>query len=134
MYNTKQKSQLIDFFKSNMSRQLSINEIIDGVCRDGVSGKSTIYRQLSKMVDNGTLLRVYGEDSKSVLYQYVGKETHCDTHFHLKCTQCGKLIHLDCIQLDEIGTHIEKEHKFAIDKKKTVFYGVCGMCADTAKE
>lgn len=128
MYKTKQKSRVLDFLKSNMSRQLSINEIIDGVCGDGVTGKSTIYRQISKMVEDGTLLRMHGEDSKSVIYQYMGEGTHCGEHFHLKCTECGRLIHLDCHHLENIGMHIQEEHKFLIDMKKTVLYGICDNC------
>ena len=128
MYNTKQKNQLVDFFKNNKSKQLSVNEIIDGVCREGEAGKSTIYRQISKMVIEGSLLRMHGENSKKIIYQYMGEGTHCDEHFHLKCTECGKLIHLDCHHLEEIGIHIENEHKFVIDTKKTILYGICESC------
>lgn len=130
MYNTKQKSRLIDFFKKNASSQLSVNEIISGVCGDGDTGKSTIYRLISKMAEDGTLLRMHGEDSKSVLYQYVGEGTHCGEHFHLKCKECGRLIHLDCHHLENIGMHIAEEHKFIIDTKKTVFYGICENCTN----
>ena len=128
MYNTKQKNHLLDFLKLNMSKQLSVNEIIDGVCSDGMTGKSTIYRQISKMVEDGTLLRMHGENSKNVIYQYMGEGTHCSEHFHLKCTECGKLIHLDCNHLENIGMHIEEEHQFIIDMKKTVLYGICDAC------
>ena len=95
MYNTKQKEKLIDYFKKNMSRQLTVNDIIDEVSKDGETGKSTVYRQISKMVEDGELLRMHGEDSKSVVYQYMGEGTHCSEHFHLKCIGCGRLMHLD---------------------------------------
>ena len=128
MYNTKQKNELINYLKNNATRQMSVNEILEAVCGVGKTGKSTVYRRLASMVKDGTLLRVYGEDSKSVFYQYVGRDTHCDEHFHLKCTGCGTLIHLDCGELEKIGMHIKKEHSFLIDTKKTIFYGLCKNC------
>ena len=128
MYNTKQKNELINYLKQNAARQMSVNEILDAVCGMGKTGKSTVYRRISAMVKDGTLLRVYGDDAKSVFYQYVGKDTHCDEHFHLKCTSCGSLIHLDCDELLKIGMHIKREHNFVIDTKKTIFYGLCKAC------
>lgn len=127
MYNTKQKKQLDDFFKNNTSKQLSVNEIVMGICPNG-SGKSTVYRLISKMVEDGTLIRLRGDDGKSILYQYAGEETGCAEHFHLKCTECGKLIHLDCDLFDKVGNHIKDEHQFIIDTKKTVLYGLCTDC------
>ena len=93
MYKTKQKTQLLDFFKNNTSKQFSINEIINEVCKNEGSGKSTVYRQIAKLVNDGEVLRLYGDDAKSVVYQYTGEGTKCDEHFHLKCTDCGRLIH-----------------------------------------
>lgn len=128
MYKTKQKKQLVDFFKNNTSKQLSVNEIIMGICPDG-TGKSTIYRLISQMVEQGILLRLRGDDGKSILYQYTGEGTSCSEHYHLKCTECGKLIHLDCDLFDKVGNHIKDEHQFIIDTKKTVLYGLCTDCS-----
>lgn len=134
MYNTKQKEKLTDYFKKNMSRQLTINDIIEEVSGNGEAGKSTIYRQIAKMVEDGELLRMNGEDSKSAVYQYMGEGTHCREHFHLKCIECGKLIHLDCRHLEKIGKHIEEEHNFKIDTRRTVFYGMCEKCRNKASD
>ena len=127
MYQTKQKKLLVDFFKNNTSKQFSINEIVNNLCDDG-SGKSTIYRLVSKMVSEGTLIRLSGKSGKNVVYQYVGKDTNCHEHFHLKCNNCGKIIHLECPQMNEIGDHILNEHSFSVDLKKSVLYGLCSQC------
>ncbi len=128
MYQTKQKKQLIEYFKENTHKQLSMNEIISDLCPDG-TGKSTIYRLISKLTLNGTLIKMQGEDAKSVLYQYAGEECECSSHFHLKCSQCGILIHLDCDHIANISKHIFDEHNFNIDMRKTVMYGLCGNCS-----
>ena len=127
MYKTKQKKQLVEYFKNNTSKQLSVNEIVMGVCPNG-SGKSTVYSLISKMVEDGSLIRLRGDDANSILFQYAGEETGCSEHFHLKCTECGKLIHLDCDLFDKVGNHIKDEHQFIIDTKKTILYGLCTDC------
>ena len=127
MYQTKQKRQLIDYFKNNHRKPFSMNEIMDKVCPDG-KGKSTIYRIMSQLTDSGELIKMQ-DDSKTVLYQYVGEGTDCCSHFHLKCSQCGNLIHLDCEHIDTISQHIFDEHNFILDMKKTVFYGICKDCS-----
>ncbi len=128
MYKTKQQRQLLDFFLKNISSQFTINEIVSQICPDDGAGKSTIYRRISKMVEDGTLMKLRGEDGKSTVYQYSGEGTDCGEHFHLKCTSCGKLIHLNCSQLDDIRTHISDDHDFTVDVKKTVLYGICSDC------
>ena len=127
MYNTKQKKLLDEYLLQNKSKQFSANDIISSICPNR-NGSSTIYRLISKMVSDGTLVRISGNDGKKILYQYAGKETYCSKHFHLRCTKCGQLIHLDCPHLDNIGNHLKKEHNFSVDTLKTVFYGLCSNC------
>ena len=129
MYQTKQKKLLIEYFKNNTKKQQSINEIIKAVCPDG-SGKSTIYRLLSQLTSSGVLIKLHGEDSKSVLYQYVGEGTECASHYHLKCSECGSLVHLECEHIEKISKHIFDEHNFCLDMKKTVMYGICRSCSE----
>ena len=133
MYQTKQKKHLVEFLKNNISKQLSINEIISNVCPDGI-GKSTIYRLISQMTKSGTLLKLRGEDAKSILYQYAGDGTQCSNHFHLKCENCGTLIHLDCDHIEKISKHINNEHHFTVNMKKSVLYGLCSSCNEKSKE
>ena len=126
MYNTRQKRILIDFFSKNTDKHYSINEIADAISKDNI-GKSTIYRLIEKMTEDGSLRRFRG-DGKSVLYQYVGKHNECDNHFHLKCVKCGILVHLECGYITTLNSHIEEHHKFEIDTSKTIFYGICSNC------
>ena len=129
MYQTKQKKILIEYFKNNTKKQHSINEIITSVCPEG-SGKSTVYRLLSQLTSSGVLIKLHGKNSKSILYQYVGEGTECNSHFHLKCSECGSLVHLDCKHATEISKHIFDEHNFRLDMKKTVMYGICRSCSE----
>ncbi len=131
MYNTKQKQILIDFFLKNTDKHHSINEIADAVSKDNI-GKSTIYRLIGKMTADGSVRQFRG-NGKSVLYQYAGKQHECDSHFHLKCVECGLLVHLECDYMTSLNHHIEKHHKFEIDTTKTILYGICSECRKKEK-
>ena len=53
---------------------------------------------------------------------------NCDSHIHMQCVRCGKVIHLDCHFLDEINEHIEEHHGFTIICKGSILYGMCESC------
>lgn len=127
MYKTKQRQILIDFFKKNNNKQYSIKEITDSVSNNDI-GKSTVYRLIDKMTEDGSIRRFRGINGKSVLYQYVGEQHECDSHFHLKCVKCGLLVHLECDYMNSLNKHIEEHHKFEIDSSKTILYGLCSEC------
>lgn len=126
MYKTMQHQALLDFFRSGTKEQYSSEEIIDALCADGSLGKSTLYRQLSRMTEAGDLRRFH--EGKRVLYQYAHQHSGCDEHFHLKCQSCGRLIHLSCQQVSGLATHIASAHGFTLDLKQSVLYGLCEGC------
>ena len=128
MYNTKQKIFLIEFFKENPEKQYSAKEISKFLCNNHKIGESTVYRLISKLVNEKKIRRFRGENAKSVVYQYAGDNNQCDRHFHLKCTECGALIHLNCEHMDKLNGHINAHHNFDIDISKTVLYGLCKNC------
>ncbi|MDR2767498.1 MAG: transcriptional repressor [Treponema sp.] len=92
-------------------------------------GTTTVYRHLEKLIESGKVRRYFLEGEESACYQYVEENAACREHFHLKCEKCGKLFHLDCEVLDDVRSHVLKDHKFAINPLRTVFYGLCKKCA-----
>ena len=126
MYKTMQYKALRDFFRTGKKEQYSSDEIIDALCADGALGKSTLYRQLSRMTEQGELRRFH--EGKRVLYQYAHQHGGCDEHFHLKCRGCGKLIHLTCDHVSGLAEHIASAHGFTPDLRESVLYGICDGC------
>ena len=133
-YNTKQKEKLLDYLINNKDKHTNVQEISAYLSADGSSvGTATIYRQLDKLVESG-VVRKYNFDGKTgACYQYIDEHEHCNEHFHLKCTVCGKLIHLECDHLAGVNEHIRSHHGFIVDPSQTVFYGICAECAETEK-
>lgn len=132
-YNTEQKKAIIDFFKSNREHHYTVAEVTRAVCENG-AGKSTVYRQISHLLETGAIRRFETSDSRRFVYQYADSHEDCDCHYHLKCIKCGRLIHMECSHLDEAKNHISKEHDFIIGCGRSVLYGECVACAEREKQ
>ncbi|MBR5817405.1 MAG: transcriptional repressor [Clostridia bacterium] len=92
-YNTEKKILLLNFFKSNKESAYTVEEILASLSPSG-NAKSTVYRLISRLCEEGTLRKLFDEDSRRISYQYMDSG-HCREHLHLKCKECGRLIHLD---------------------------------------
>lgn len=134
-YKTKQRQCILDCLKSLGDRHVTVDDVDDYLrSQGGAVGKTTIYRYLDKLVEEGTVQKFVIADGKSACYQLLKKEADCRTHFHLKCVGCGRLIHLECGYLEELRSHIGENHHFSIDSSRTVFYGWCEDCLKKQKE
>ncbi|MDE6426098.1 MAG: transcriptional repressor [Ruminococcus sp.] len=131
-YKTRQKEKILDYLVKNKEKHTNVHEISEFLTEEGTPvGTATIYRQLDKLVDSGTVRRYNFDGKTGACYQYIEDEKDCHEHFHLKCTVCGKLIHLNCERLSGIDRHIFEHHGFQVDPSQTVFYGRCSDCAET---
>lgn len=125
-YNTKQRDEIVEFFGRHRGTCFTAKDLI----RSGeISvGEATVYRTLSKLAVQG-VLKKYTDGENGATYQ-LNESERCDSHFHLKCERCMKIIHMDCSFMAEMKQHIESSHDFTVDVGKTVIYGICGECAE----
>ncbi len=125
-YQTKQGKALLEYFRSQGSRHVSVQEIAAGLSEK--IGVATIYRQLDKLAGQG-LVQKYVNDGGPACYQSVGEDAKsCMQHFHLKCSSCGALIHLECEEMGRLSEHILREHGFRTDPTRSALYGTCAEC------
>ncbi|MDE6781509.1 MAG: transcriptional repressor [Ruminococcus sp.] len=129
-YKTRQKEKLLDYLVRNKEKHTNVQEISAFLTAEGTPvGTATIYRQLDRLVECGVVRRYNFDGKTGACYQYIEDDNDCHEHFHLKCTLCGKLIHLSCDRLSDINQHIFERHGFQIDPSQTVFYGTCSECS-----
>lgn len=129
-YKTRQKEKLLDYLVRNKEKHTNVQEISAFLTAEGTPvGTATIYRQLDKLVECGVVRRYNFDGKTGACYQYIEDNSDCHEHFHLKCTICGKLIHLSCDRLSCINRHIFEKHGFQVDPSQTVFYGKCSECS-----
>ena len=127
-YRTRAQEELISYLKASPGRHhtaAEIKEYFSG--QDRPIGTATIYRQLERFVEEGSIRKYVLGPGDCACYAYV-PDQQCASHFHCKCESCGRLIHLDCDELREIRAHLLEHHGFSWDTGKTVFYGVCDWC------
>ena len=122
-------------------QQREVLQCIEG-CADGASaaeltdllhakgsrvGLTTVYRQLERLEQQGLVHKVVTE--QGACYQYCRSHHNGRDCFLLKCERCGRMEHLDCSHLGELYRHVLEEHRFVINPRRTLFYGLCEACA-----
>ena len=133
-YNTISKQLILDFLKSKSEETLSANDIFEymNTIKKPVN-ITTIYRYLDKLLQSNIVHKYTDDDGKKSTYRYVGENSYCHEHLHLQCSQCGKIIHLDCEFMEEVIKHIDKKHHFSLKCDKSILYGKCEECAKKEK-
>ena len=126
-YSTKPRALILEIL-SKAQGHISAKEIIAQLKNHGqAASTATVYRTLSMLEAQGVVKKMT-VGTGSACYQYMS-ERACQEHFHLKCTECGALIHLSCEFLHLLENHIFEKHAFTISSGKTVIYGKCAKCA-----
>lgn len=136
-YKTKQREVLLGFLSASPGKHFTAGEICEYMKSQGEAiGQSTVYRRLEALVDEGILNKYIMDGNSPACFEYIGEDGHENEEvcFHCKCEACGTLIHLHCEELEEIGTHLLKDHQFRMDPKRTVFYGLCEKCREKTGE
>lgn len=130
-YNTQQKKQLMDFLKKHPEQSYTIDEIATEMNADpdfaNPPGKSTIYRLMPGLAEENLVKCFAGKRGTKASYQIIGGES-CHFHIHLKCTDCGKLLHMSDKDSHTIADDILKSGGFALDLGRTTLFGLCEGC------
>ena len=102
-YKTQQKEVLLGFLYAHRDTPMSVEEISErlrGAC-DNAPGKSTVYRLMGRLCEEGSVKRFEKGNSRTFLYQFAGGEA-CRHHLHLRCLSCGRLLHMDHAQSERL--------------------------------
>ena len=128
-YNTQQKRSLVDFLTRYSGRAFTADEIVSALEKNSpdTPGRSTVYRLINRLCEDGTVKRFVPDGSKRFRYQIAGGE-ECHHHLHLKCTECGRLIHMPDAQTDDVLKVVFGDCDFSVDREQTTLFGCCGDC------
>ncbi|MGI6005278.1 MAG: Fur family transcriptional regulator [Christensenellales bacterium] len=127
-YNTKQKNLILSCLRENGDRHVTVETIMDYLKNRGETvGQTTVYRNLDKLVRDGAVIKFTAPQGMHACYQYLEPGEHPDC-YHLICTSCGHMTHLDCRHINVFTAHMQQEHGFHLDSARTVLYGRCERC------
>ena len=127
-YHTDGRQQLLQYLREHADTPCTIEEIAANLPPEQAPGKSTLYRLMTALVEEGTVRRFVRGTSRQFTYQlFGGKE--CDAHLHLKCVDCGMVVHLGHDVSEFVEACLLKQNHFSADKNATILWGRCDNCA-----
>lgn len=85
---------------------------------------ATVYRNLSKMVDDGTIQKL-DVDSETVHY-----DADTSIHYHMVCKSCERIDDIPAGDFTEYVNRVKRNYDGRIDEHSVVFYGLCKKCND----
>ena len=121
---TKVRREVVKIF-SDTSVPLSANQIEEKLSRVGVNvNKTTIYRELQFLLNNGYLIKVYLHPNE-VSYE----SSELKHHHHLVCEICGNVDKVTNCLAKELEEGVLKKKGFKTARHSLEFYGTCADCA-----
>ena len=127
-YNTEQKKLLLDFLEKNHDSSYTIEEITHELkARGATVGKSTVYRLMTRLVEEKRVKRQLSDGSRKAIYR-ITLDSHCHNHLHLQCIKCGKVLHLDEEVSDKLLDTVKQINNFSVSEEDTVLMGKCADC------
>ena len=107
-YKTKQREYILAFLQNSEGRHITVAELVRHLQDNATPvGTATVYRTLEQLVEEGMVRKYVLDGKSSACYQFLSDEPHlCQEHFHLKCTCCGRLFHVSCDYLNQLGEHL----------------------------
>ncbi len=127
-YHTDGRRLLLDFLRANADRPCTIDEIAVALPPKEAPGKSTLYRLMTGLVTDGTVRRFVRGNSRQFTYQLLDGD-ECHAHLHLKCVDCGKVVHLNHDVSEFVEACLLRQNHFSTDESATMLLGRCEGCA-----
>jgi Fur family ferric uptake transcriptional regulator len=91
-------------------------------------GLATVYRNLQRLVDDGLVDTVRGEDGE-VRYRRCRDESH---HHHLVCRDCGRVVEVRGPAVERWAEAAAEQHGFTDVSHTLELFGRCRECASRA--
>ena len=129
VYKTKAREVIIAYLKEHSEQRLTARELYEAVCEQDVEiNRTTVYRNLDRLCENGEIMRFKEPNQDAWYYQYSEKHEHCNSHIHGQCSVCGRIFHLDKPFVDDFADAMLKEYGLDIDPVGTIILGRCSKC------
>ena len=130
-YQTQAKNDILKYFEEHENQKLHPAEICKGLNENGiVVNLTTVYRNLSRLVEAGTIVKVRDADSEGAAYTYSSGHCHCNSHLHAQCKGCGKMFHLESDAAKVFCEALLKDYGFVLNLRSSTLIGYCAECKE----
>lgn len=129
LYHTKTTDLISQFIFQKREKSFTAGELSEYLKSNGVDvNKTTVYRNLDKLTENGQLIKHKSLISDGFIYQTVENNHHCEEHMHFQCCKCGSVVHLDDEKTTEYLRSVSDELGLEIDLHLSSLNGICQKC------
>jgi len=91
-------------------------------------GLGTVYRNLELMAENGMILKLeVGGTQKRF-------DATTDTHYHIRCSSCGRVDDIDTPVLDDLVKEAAASSSYLVQGHHVEFTGICPACQEADKD
>lgn len=126
-YRTRCRECIMDYLLTHSETPFSAAALYENLSAQGYRfNLTTIYRNLERLTENGTLLRFRSGDSW--VYQYSGPHGRCQEHLHIQCGKCGKMVHLEGPAMEHFSEALKQEFGFSLECGESTLHGLCRDC------
>ncbi len=133
-YQTEQKRLLCEYLRRHSALPQSIHQIAEGLRAEAPAlapGKSTVYRLVNRLVEQGEVRRFVRGNSRHFVYQMLSCAAPAG-HLHGRCLVCGRIVHIDAPTSHELGRLLGRAG-FVLDEGQTTLLGLCAACGERAR-
>lgn len=128
-YMTRQQQAVLEGIRRQSRGCATASELTEALhARGDRVGMTTVYRQLERLEQRGLVHKILTPEG--CYYQYCEAKAHGQDCILLKCERCGAIAHADCRHLGELYDHLAQSHGFRVNRRKTLFYGLCAQCRE----
>jgi len=128
-YHTKTADIISEFIQTKTEHSFTAAELSEFLKTHGLEvNKTTIYRNLDKLTENGTLVKHKSHVNDGFIYQVDSTDGTCDQHIHFQCTKCGSVFHLSDEKTAEYIKAISETLGLEIDTSSSTLNGLCPKC------
>ena len=130
-YKTKARGLTLDYLKNNADKRFTAGEIFEYIkTEDEGVNRTTIYRNLDRMCEQGSLMKYKEPNQDAWFYQYSDSHQHCNEHMHAQCSECGKIFHLESEFVEDFEKNLQSVYGLNLSADKTIIIGRCDDCKD----
>lgn len=125
--NTRQRSIILEAVSSRRDHPTADQIYSDLRAKDDKISRGTVYRNLGNLATEGKITNVKVPTAERYDFRL-------DRHYHMFCTECGKVFDAPLEYCEDYDRQIETETGFQICRHRLVFEGVCPECCRKSRE
>lgn len=125
--NSKQRKMILDAVTARCDHPTADQIYLDVRAKDDKISRGTVYRNLGILAENDEITNVKVPAADRYDFRR-------DRHYHIFCTNCGKVFDAPLDYRAEYDEQIEKQTGFQISRHRLIFEGLCSECKDKSEE